>query len=60
MQEPTFTAFIYEDDGITAADLSMYDSKEEAILFAKTRNWDEVVNDATGEVVWSRRYYEKI
>jgi hypothetical protein len=60
MKKLTFTAFIYEDDGITAADLSMYDSKEEAILFAKTRNWDEVVNDATGEVVWSRRYYEKI
>lgn len=60
MQEPTFTAFIYEDDGIISADLSTYDSKEEAILFAKTRNWDEVVNDTTGEVVWSRRHYEKI
>jgi hypothetical protein len=56
----TFTAFIYEDDGIISADLSTYDSKEEAILFAKTRNWDEVVNDTTGEVVWSRRHYEKI
>lgn len=54
MQEITFTAFIYEDDGITAADLSTYDSKEEAVLFAKTRNWDEVVNDATGEIVWRR------
>lgn len=50
----TFTAFIYEDDGITAADLSTYDSKDEAIEFAKYRGWDEVVNDNTGEVVWKK------
>lgn len=55
MQEFTFTAFAYEDDGIITADLSTYDSKEEAILFAKTHNWDEVVNDVTGEIVWSRK-----
>ena len=54
MKDITFTVFIYEDDGITAADFSMYDSKEEAIEFAKNRNWDEVVNDNTGEVVWKR------
>lgn len=54
MKDITFTAFIYEDDGITTADLSTYDSKEEAIEFAKARNWDEVVNDHTGEVVWRR------
>ena len=50
----SFTAFAYEDDGITVADLSTYDDKEEAITFAKSRNWDEVVNDHTGEVVWKR------
>lgn len=54
MKDITFTAFAYEDDGITAADFSIYDSKEEAIEFAKVRNWDEVVNDHTGEVVWRR------
>lgn len=54
MKDITFTAFIYEDDGITAADLSMYDSQEEAIKFARNRNWDEVVNDATGEIVWRK------
>lgn len=50
----TFTAFVYEGDGVTSADLSTYDTKEDAIEFAKARNWDEVVNDITGEVVWKR------
>jgi hypothetical protein len=50
----TYTAIIYEDDGITAFDLATYDTKEDAIEFAKHRNWDEVVNDITGEVVWER------
>ena len=50
----SFTAFVYEDDGITAADLSTYDVKEEAIDFAQSRNWDEVVNDNTGEIVWRK------
>ena len=54
MQNITFTAFIYENDGIIAADLSTYDDKEEAIEFAKVRGWDEVVNDNTGEVVYRR------
>lgn len=54
MKDITFTAFIYEDDGIITADLSTYDDKEEAIEFAKYHNWDEVVNDITGEVVWKR------
>ena len=53
--DETFTAFIYEDDGMTAADISTYDSMDEAIEFAKHHNWDEVVNDNTGEVVWERR-----
>ena len=50
----SYTAFLYEDDGITAADLSTYDSEKEAIDFAKIRHWDEVVNDNTGKVVWRR------
>ena len=54
MNNESYTAFIYEDDGITTADLSTYDDKEEAIEFAKHRNWDEVVNDITGEVVWRK------
>ena len=53
-EDESYTAFIYEDDGITTADLSTYDDKEEAIEFAKHRNWDEVVNDITGEVIWSK------
>ena len=52
--EESYTAFAYEDDGATSVDLSTYDTKEEAIEFAKSRNWDEVINDITGEVVWRR------
>ena len=54
MQDITFTAFIYEDDGIIAADLSTYDDADYAVEFAKRRNWDEVVNDNTGEVIWRK------
>ena len=50
----SYTAFLYEDDGIITEDLSTYDNKEDAIEFAKHRNWDEVVNDITGEVVWRK------
>lgn len=41
-------------DGGVVADEAMYDNKTEAIEFAKSHNWDEVVNDVTGEVVWKR------
>lgn len=54
LPEETFTAFLYEDDGITAADLSIYNTEKEAIDFAKMQHWDEVVNDLTGDVVWRR------
>ncbi len=53
-KEETFTVFAYEDDGIIASDLATYDTAEEAIEFAKSRNWDEVVNDITGEVIYRR------
>lgn len=52
MKDVTFTAFVYEEDMLVAADLATYDSEEEAIEFAEARHWDEVVNDVTGEVVW--------
>ena len=50
----TYTAYAYEDDGIAVADSAKYDDKEEAIAFVKARNWDEVVDDASGEIVWRR------
>ena len=50
----SYTAFLYNEDGITAEDLATYETKDEAIEFAKHRNWDEVVNDETGEVVYRR------
>lgn len=51
-EDGSYTAFIY--DGCVVVDEAMYDNKTEAIEFAKSRNWDEVVNDVTGEVVWKR------
>lgn len=50
----SFTAFLYESDGITASDFTMSDSKEEIIEFAIANNYDEVVNDLTGEIVWKK------
>lgn len=49
-----YTAYAYVDDGVVVADSAEYDDKEEAIAFAKAHNWDEVVNDASGETVWRR------
>lgn len=53
-KDESYTAFCYGQGGLVHTDLSTYDNKEEAIAFAKHRNWDEVVNDLTGEIVWSR------
>lgn len=48
----TYTAFLYEVDGETSKDFSTFDDKEEAVEYAKSHEWDEVVEDATGTVVW--------
>ena len=53
-RDESYTAFAYEDDGVTIFDESTYDTKEEAVEFAKARHWDEVVNDITGEIVWQK------
>lgn len=50
----SYAVFLYEDDGITTADLATYYDKSEAISFCKERGWDEVVNDESGEVVWRK------
>lgn len=50
----SYTAFLYEEDGFTAKDLSTYDNAKAAIDFARDENWDEVVNDNTGGTVWKR------
>lgn len=50
----SYTAFAYEEDGITTEDLATYDNKEDAISFAESHNWDEVVDDNSGEVIWRR------
>lgn len=49
----SYTAFVYEE-GAVVADMSTYDNKTDAINYAKVAQWDEVVNDNTGEVVWRR------
>lgn len=50
----TFTAFIYKEDMETCIDLFMDSDMEYVIEYAKSQGYDEVVNDITGEVVWSR------
>lgn len=52
MENQTYTAYAW-DDGIIAC-RATYDSADEAIQFAKARNWDKVENDQTGEVIWHR------
>lgn len=54
IEDESYTAFVYEEDGTTAKDLATYDNKDEAIIFAMSYDWDEVVNDDSGEVVWTR------
>lgn len=51
-EDGSYIALAY--DGCVVVDETMYDNKTEAIEFAKSRNWDKVVNDVTGEVVWKR------
>ena len=50
----SYTAFLYEEDGITAKDLSTYDNAKAAIDFANEAGWDEVVNDNTGGILWRK------
>lgn len=52
-----FTAFLYyrnETDRYGSKDFQSFDTKEEAIECCKAMNWNEVVNDETGEVVWKK------
>lgn len=49
-----YTAYAYEDNDTNIADSADYDDKNEAIKFAKFRNWDEVVDNKTSEIIWSR------
>lgn len=52
----TYTAYAFDESNgyFFITDEAKYDSKEEAIAFAKARNWDSVTDDITGEIVWER------
>ncbi len=52
MENKTFTAYAWDDGLIICR--STFDDKEEAIQFARARNWDKVKDDQTGEVIWHR------
>lgn len=54
IESMSYTAFLYEEDGETAAELTMFDNAKEAVDFAKENDFDEVVNDITGEVIYER------
>ena len=53
--DETYTAFLYEADGETSKDFSTFGDKEEAVEYAKSHAWDEVIEDATGTVVWNSK-----
>ena len=52
MGNKTFTAYAWDDGLIICR--ATFDDKEEAIQFARARNWDKVKDDQTGEVIWHR------
>ena len=58
-EDVTFTAFIYQEDKETVWDMLMDYDERYVVEFAKFHNWDEVVNDITGEVVWKRNGFER-
>ena len=49
----TFSAYAVDEHGLIEYK-STYDTVEDAIAFAKARDWDGVMHDITGEIVWSR------
>lgn len=53
----TFTAYTRSQyNGIYFIDdKTTFDSKEEAIAFAKVHNWDGVMDNGTGEIVWENK-----
>ena len=59
MKKVTWTAFIYEEDKETSYDFFTDYDKEYVIEYAKSYDYDEVVNDITGEVVWTRHGFER-
>ena len=52
MENKTFTAYAWDDGLIICR--ATFDDKEDAIQFARARNWDKVKDDQTGEVIWHR------
>lgn len=50
--EEKYTAYVYEDDGVTIEEDESFSTKEEAISFAEQNHWDGVKNAVTNEVVW--------
>ena len=52
-EEESYTAFKYDKYG-SILDSVMYDEEWSAINCAKRGDYDEVVNDITGEVVWKK------
>lgn len=50
----SYTVIVYEKDCLVIADQAHYDNKEEAISFAKIRDWDEVVDNNSSEIVWRK------
>lgn len=51
---PKYRAILLQEDGICIEDEEDYDTLKEAIDFAKSRGWDEVIDLKTSKIVWSK------
>ena len=54
MQDTTFTAVLYDDIRITIANQKTCGTPEDAICFAKMHQYDQVIRDETGEIIWQK------
>ena len=48
----SYTTFLYGNDDDDILDENMFNNKQDAIRYAENNEYDEVINDITGEVVW--------
>lgn len=54
VKPPCYSAILYKENFIDVIDEQMFPNKNEAIVFATLYDFDEVMDNNTGEVVWTR------
>ena len=53
MDDAKYTALAYDENGCIESQ-SEYDDPNEAIAFAKSHDWDAVVEESTFKTIWPR------